>query len=144
MSEYSTNFTLSNGNLSMVRGDTLCFGLQFEGLNQALEEACFTCKKNLDENPVFQKSLNDGIELVGSGEYAIRVAPEDTETLAPGAYFYDLEIRVNNDVFTVMRGILEILYDVTNELVTPEPPEGYEIATDAEVEAMLDEVFLEG
>ena len=30
-----------------------------------------------------------------------------------GKYFYDLEIGVNDDRFTVMRGILELVQDVT-------------------------------
>ncbi len=144
MSElYSTNFTMSNSNLSMVRGDTLSFGLQIEGLDGTLDEACFTCKKNLNGEVIFQKSIDDGIVDAGDGKYIVRVAPEDTAGVDPGKYFYDLEIRENGDVFTIMHGILSIEYDVTSNVVIPDPPEGYEIATDAEVEAMLDEVFAE-
>lgn len=140
MSElYSTNFTMSNGNLSMVRGDTLSFGLQIDGLD-SIEDAFFTCKKNLDEAPAFVKSLNHGIEAAGSGEYVVRVTPVDTQELDPGQYFYDLEIRANGDVFTLMRGMLSIEYDVTSSTEIP-TPSGYEVATDAEVETMLDEVF---
>ena len=99
--------------ITVVRGDTLAFGMEIEGLDQDLETAFFSCKRNHDEPPVFQKSLGDGISKVGEGEYVVRVAPRDTETLEPGKYYYDLEIGANGDVFTILKGIFEIERDVT-------------------------------
>lgn len=114
-----SNFTMQDKYIKMIRGDTLSFGLQVmdeEGqpFAQDLERAYFTCKSNRTDNRnVFQKSLYDGITKVGVGEYAVRVAPGDTANVQAGKYFYDFEIGCNGDVFTVLRGVLEIEGDIT-------------------------------
>lgn len=97
----------------MTRGDTLSFGIEIEGLDQDLETAFLTCKKNHNEAPLFKKTLGDGITKQETGKYVVRVAPEDTENLEPGKYFYDLEIGANGDIFTILKGVLEIERDVT-------------------------------
>lgn len=103
-------------NLTMIRGDTLAFGLEFEGLEQDLSAASFTIKRNLDDvTPLVQKTIGSGISKVSSGQYRVRVAPGDTESLDPGYYNYDCEIQVNNDVFTLFYGILEIVRGVTEQ-----------------------------
>lgn len=110
-----STFKMEDEYITMTRGDTLSFGLEVEG--DALDTAYFTVKKSFsDETPVFQKSLGttvDGITLIEEGKYAVRIAPEDTENLEVGKYYYDLQIGVNGDVFTVKRGILELEADVT-------------------------------
>lgn len=114
-----TNFTMEDKYIRITRGDTLSFGVQVydeDGapFGQDLERAYFTCKSNRsDERFLFQKSLSDGISKVGQGAYTVRVAPSDTARAKPGKYFYDLEIGCNGDVFTVMRGVLELMQDVT-------------------------------
>lgn len=100
-------------NITMTRGDTLAFGVEIEGLNQDLETAYFTCRESYEGEIVFQKSLNNGISKVDDGQYRVRVAPSDTEDLEAGKYYYDLELGVNDDVFTILKGILEIENDVT-------------------------------
>lgn len=111
-----TSFKMEEQYITMVRGDTLSFGLFIDGLDgQDLETAFFTCKsKKTDSGNVFQKSLDDGISKYNDGQYIVRVAPEDTEDIEAGKYFYDLQISVNDDVFTVMHGVLEITQDVTH------------------------------
>ena len=114
-----TNFTMEDKYIRMTRGDTLSFGLQVmdeegEPFAQDLERAYFTCKSNRsDSRFLFKKSLSDGVSKVGPGAYTVRVAPSDTASAKPGKYFYDFEIGCNGDVFTVMRGVLEIIQDVT-------------------------------
>lgn len=113
------NFAMEDDYIRMVRGDTLSFGLQVYGdsgepFDQDLELAYFTCKSNRSDNRfLFKKSLSDGVSKVGQGAYTVRVAPSDTANAKPGKYFYDFEIGCNGDVFTVMRGVLEIMQDVT-------------------------------
>ena len=102
--------------VTMTRGDTMSFGIEIEGLNQDLETAFFTCRKDLTESPVFQKSIGNGISKVGNQQYAVRIAPEDTANLQPGRYYYDLQLSVNSDVFTILKGVLEIDNDVTREV----------------------------
>lgn len=114
-----TNFTMEDNYIRMSRGDTLSFGIQVYDesgapFGQDLERAHFTCKSNRsDTRYLFQKSLSDGISKMGQGTYVVRVAPSDTANAKPGKYFYDLEIGCNGDVFTVMRGVLELMQDVT-------------------------------
>lgn len=94
------------------KGDTFSCALVVEDLVQELDEIYFTCRENLNDNSeiLFQCSLNDGIsEVEYDGEndirkYTIRVAPSKTENLQSGTYYYDEEIRVNGDVFTIMKG----------------------------------------
>lgn len=103
-------------NLSMVKGDTLAFGIEIEGVDE-LENAFFSCKANkADEDYTFKKSLGDGIYKVDSGKYGVRVAPADTKELEAGDYYYDLQIQVNLDVYTVLIGRLEIVQEITAEV----------------------------
>lgn len=102
--------------IKSVRGDTIAFAIEIEGLDQDLESAYFSCKKNFtDENYIFQKSLGDGIEKVETNKYRIRVAPEDTAEVDPGRYYIDIQIGANGDIYTIFYGILNLLPDVTEE-----------------------------
>ena len=110
-------------NLETTKGDTLSFGVEIYNLGQPLEAAFFTCRANYDDGGnIFQKSINNGITLSSTDEfgnyiYVVRVAPEDTENVAPSKYYYDMQIELNGDVFTILKGILTIDYDVTRERV---------------------------
>ena len=103
-----------NYQINMVKGDTLSFGLEFEGLGQNLDSAFMTVKKNaLDEEPIFQKSLTNGITKQEDFKYIVRVAPDDTKDLDAGQYAFDVQIGVNGDIFTIMLGVLILSQDVT-------------------------------
>ena len=107
-------------NLTMVRGDTLSFGIEitFDDNPQSLESVYFSCKNSYSATDyAFQKSLGNGITQVSAGKYRVRVAPDDTYSLASGVYYYDLQIGLNGDTFTIMRGALELEPDVTREVV---------------------------
>ncbi len=104
---------MANYHISMIRGDTLSFNLEFTGLNQDLDTACFTVKEYEDGDIIFQKYLGSGITKLDDKHYTVRIAPADTETIVAKSYHFDLEITVNGDVFSIMRGILEIEKDVT-------------------------------
>lgn len=106
-------------NLEMTKGDTLSFGVKIYDLGQNLDSAYFTCRANYyDGAVIFQKSLGSGITLAdidinGSYIYRVRVAPEDTENMSIGKYYYDMQITANGDVFTILKGVLTIDYEVT-------------------------------
>ena len=107
-------------NLEMISGDTLSFAfeVEFDEAPQKLEKADFTCKANFDDNDaLFHKELEKGINFSKQDGtklyYIVRVAPEDTENLEAGMYYYDLQIELNGDVFTVLNGALKIESDVT-------------------------------
>lgn len=103
-------------NLMMIKGNTLSFGLQIEGIGQQLDGSLFTIRKDLDSDEFeVQKSIGDGIWYDHSEGntvfYAVRIAPEDTVEVESGMYHYDWTIEVNGDVFTVMYGVLTIEED---------------------------------
>lgn len=102
--------------LNMVRGDTMSFGVEIEGIEQDLDTAFFSCKKSLSDTAyIFQKNLENGIYKVETGVYGVRVAPEDTQNLVAGKYYVDMQISLNSDVFTILKGVLNIEEDVTRE-----------------------------
>ena len=107
-------------NLEMIKGDTLSFAfeVEFDEAAQKLEKADFTCKTNFDDDDVvFHKELEKGINFSKQERnklfYIVRIAPEDTENLEAGMYYYDLQIELNGDVFTILNGSLKIESDVT-------------------------------
>lgn len=105
---------MKDTNLTMVKGDTLAFGVKIDGLDQDLDTAYFSCKSDpTDTTYIFQKSLGDGITKVKTGKYRVRVAPSDTSGIEVGNYYYDLQIGVNSDVFTILRGKLKVEYEIT-------------------------------
>ena len=107
-------------NLELIRGDTLSFAfeVEFDEAPQKLEKVDFTCKTNFDDDAVvFRKELEKGINFSKQDGtklyYIVRVAPEDTKNLETGMYYYDLQIELNGDVFTILNGALKIGSDVT-------------------------------
>ena len=111
-----TNFQFQNQNITMVKGDTLAFNVQvFDDDGQAVtvDSAYMTCKKRpTSTDKVFQKSLHNGIEQ-SDGLMLVRVAPEDTKEVDEGEYFYDFQIGVDDDIYTLMIGVLTLEQDIT-------------------------------
>ena len=106
-----------NYQIDMVRGDSLSFGLEFEGLGQNLDSADFTVKKDdSDATVLIHKDLTDGISKTEDYKYIVRLAPEDTADLDAGYYHFDMQIGVNSDIFTIMLGILVLEQGVTEEV----------------------------
>lgn len=111
-----TNFQMEYQSITMTRGDTVSFNVivkDQDGNLVSADTAFFTCKKLVvDDAFLFQKSIGDGITQYDDC-MAVRVAPEDTKYLDAGRYFYDLQIGVKNDVFTILKGVLDIEQNVT-------------------------------
>lgn len=106
-----TNY--SNKNFKMVVGDTESFGFEIKGVS-GIDAAFFSCKReSQDISYLFQKSLENGIEQRENNRFVVRIAPEDTQNLSPGQYYYDLEVGANGDVFTILRGILTLVPEIT-------------------------------
>lgn len=107
-------------NLEMIKGDTLSFAveIEFDDKPQELEKVFFTCKNNLDDDDVvFQKTLGKGISFSKQERnkmyYVVRIAPEDTKDIESGYYFYDMQIELNSDVFTILTGALKVRHGIT-------------------------------
>ena len=117
-------------NIAMVKNDTMAFGFQVKGFKgQTPSGIYFTCKDNVNSSLVlFQRTLDNGIVLESYDPvsdtltYKVRVNPEATLNIPVGRYYYDLEIHVNKDTFTLLKGMLTIDWEVTakdNEEPTP-------------------------
>ena len=110
-----------SNDISHLKGDTYSCGLVIEELGQEPEEIAFTCRDSLNDNSevLFSATIGDGISLVEYDKvkdirkYAIRIAPSKTINLHSGAYYYDEEVRVNGDVFTIMKGRFILKQDCT-------------------------------
>ena len=110
-------------NIRHVKGNTYSCGLKLEGLGQVPDSLYFTCRDSLndDSEQLFQVSLSNGITQVDYDEtndirsYAVRVPPSATKDLQTGTYYYDLQIGVNYDIFTIMRGEFIVEQDATHD-----------------------------
>ena len=105
-------------NIEITRGDTASFNLQFVDfagdLEHDVQDMFLTVKEDINGSAIFQKSLGNGISKVIDNVYVVRIAPEDTEDLNLGYYYYDFEVKINDDVFTLLKGVMQITYDVTD------------------------------
>lgn len=119
-------------NLSMVKGDTMSFGFQIQGLKgEEPSSIQLTCKETLeDTTPLFTVSLNDTIDKrTYDAEhdiytYGVRIPPRLTIGLNAGRYFYDLELQDNGDTITLMIGRFDIEEDVTKSVAPPSEDDG--------------------
>ena len=99
-------------NMTVTRGDTFVFGFELVGVDR-ITTAFFTLKANkTDINPVRQVFLYEGIDYVEAGKYRVRLSPEQTAGLDVKPYYYDLQIGVNGDKFTILSGQLDILQNI--------------------------------
>lgn len=107
--------------LAMVKGNTEYLQVKLCGLDTELESAFFSVKQNLNDNSyIFQKTLEDGITQDPDDPeiYSVRIAPEDTAVLPENdvpsvAYWYDLTIGADGDIFTPLIGTITIVKGAT-------------------------------
>ena len=108
--------------IAMIKGDTMSFGFQVQGLEgQTPSAITFTCKETPEsETELFSVDLTEHIsESPHDSErdirtYIVRIPPILTEDLELGRFFYDLQININNDIINLMRGRLSLEYEITN------------------------------
>ena len=105
-------------NIDTIRGDTLNIQLEFESdivLNLESEnfDITFSLKQFATAVPyVFQKDKT-AVTEIDDNIFMLRIAPEDTVDLVPGYYYYDIEVKLGEDVYTVAIGRLHIEVDIT-------------------------------
>lgn len=115
-------------NITCIKGDTFSHSLIVEDLGQEFESIYFTIRDSLndDSNILVEKSLNNGITCISDEDdvrkYIVRIDPHDTKDLQAGTYYYDEQVAVNGDVFTIMSGKFVIKQDVTRKTATPVNP----------------------
>lgn len=113
-----------NQNIDMVRGDTLAFNFQLSGLGSQSEyEALivtFAVAENYDDEALIECTNGNGVTLESYDVtkdialFSVSVSPNKTKTLDLARYYYDLQIKDENNVITLMRGRLTLVYDVAD------------------------------
>lgn len=115
-------------NIDMIRGDTLNIEFEIESdtvldLSSDDFQITFSLKRlATDKAYIFQK---DKTAVVSPAEnvFILRVAPEDTVDLIPGYYYYDLQLNIGDDVYTILIGKLQLEIDITRPpVIIPEFP----------------------
>lgn len=121
--------------IAMIQGDTCSFAFELQGLQgQRPDSVIFTCKEKVeDEEALFMVSNIDTIDersydsSTDTLTYSVRIPPYLTHNVPLGRYFYDLQIALNSDVFTLMTGRLILEHQIT---VTTVAPPTIEVADD--------------
>lgn len=105
--------------IKLTRGDSFGFNFKVadgEGEAVTLDACYFSVKENPDDDDyVFQKNLSQGITRLSDGQYYVKIEPSDTADLEQFGYYYDLQCGIGNDIFTFLKGKLDIKWDVTKE-----------------------------
>lgn len=111
-----------NQNIDMVRGDNLAFNFQLSGLRSrsAYDDliVTFSVAEHYDNANIIECTNGDGITLEDynaekdTATFSVFVAPSKTKTMDLNRYYYDLQIKDDNNVVTLMRGRLTLVYDV--------------------------------
>jgi hypothetical protein len=105
-------------NIDMIRGDTVNIQFEIESdtvldLSSNDFQITFSLKQAAtDTSYVFQKHKTAVTEL-SENNFVLRIAPEDTEELIPGYYYYDIQLNIGDNVYTIALGIFQIIRDIT-------------------------------
>lgn len=110
--------------LSLTRGDTQAYTLTFQksdGTLYCLKNwmVIFTLKTNWslpDSEASLQKKVTTFGDTTGgtTGVATITLDPTDTADLEPGEYDFDIAVRTAaNETYTVLKGKMDLEYDVT-------------------------------
>lgn len=115
--------------IAFTRGDNQTYTLTFkqaDGTLYCLKNwvVFFTIKTNYslpDSQASLQKIVTTFADTTSgtSGVATISLEPTDTVDLDPGEYDFDISVRTSeNETFTVMKGKLDLEYDVTRSAGT--------------------------
>ena len=105
-------------NLDIIRGDTV--NIQFEidsdtvfDLSNENFNVTFSLKKAATDTAyVFQKDKT-AVTSPANNVFILRIAPEDTTNLVAGFYFYDIQLSIGDDIYTIALGKFNINIDIT-------------------------------
>lgn len=105
-------------NIDMIRGDTVNIQFEIESdtvldLTSNDFQITFSLKQAAtDTEYVFQKH-KAAVTQISENNFVLRIAPEDTAELIAGYYFYDLELTIGDDIYTIALGMFQIIRDIT-------------------------------
>ena len=105
--------------IEMIRNDTLAFNFEITGLQGATPtDVIFYCTDSPNNTAIFTLDTTSGITLENYDDdtdtltYSVRIAPEITENLDIARYYYDMTLIYDSDRITLMRGRLDLLYNI--------------------------------
>ena len=93
---------------NIKQGDQFSFTITFKNLTEDLTTFTMGVKKDYDDTMLITKSLGSGITKVETGKYQISFTPEETDSLEPDFYVYDLRMTLGTVVFTPLYGYLNV------------------------------------
>lgn len=105
-------------NIDMIRGDTVNIQFEIESdtvldLSSDDFDVTFSLKQAAtDTTYVFQKHKS-AVTEISENNFVLRIAPDDTAELIPGYYFYDLQLGIGDDIYTIALGMFQIIRDIT-------------------------------
>lgn len=105
-------------NIDMIRGDTVNIQFEIESdtvldLTSDDFEITFSLKRSATDNAyIFQKDKT-AVTSPAYNVFILRVAPEDTVNLVPGYFYYDLQLNIGTDVYTIAIGKIHLEIDIT-------------------------------
>lgn len=105
--------------ITMPRGDLR--GVNFNiydasgaEVSKAFTQITFTVKPSVNSREiVFQKKLTDGTITRNGNTYSLSIKPEDTDYIAYGSYYYDVELIRGDALHQTFVGKLIITEEVT-------------------------------
>lgn len=103
-----TNFNMQDENITMVKGDTLSFNVIVKDENGeavTVDSAVFAIRKDATTGTLVKIDLTDGITQ-DDGVITVRLAPSKTSSINSGYYYYDLRIGIDDDIYTLLRGMI--------------------------------------
>lgn len=115
---YGISRTVIDMNIDMIRGDTVNIQFEIESdtvldLSSNDFQITFSLKQAAtDTEYVFQKHKT-AVTQISENNFVLRIAPDDTEELIPGYYFYDLQLGIGDDIYTIALGMFQIIRDIT-------------------------------
>lgn len=104
-----TNFKFEDDNITMIKGDTMCFNCQLFDMNgnaMSVDEAKFICADS-SRATSFSVTLGSGITQ-SDGVLTVRLAPSRTSNKEAGQYYYQFWVKLGSDVWTIKKGLLTL------------------------------------
>jgi hypothetical protein len=105
-------------NIDTIRGDTLNIQFEIEAdtvldLDDNDFQITFSLKQAATDTAyVFQKDKT-AVVSPSDNVFILRIAPEDTTELVPGYYYYDIQLNIGDDIYTIAIGKLHLEIDIT-------------------------------
>ena len=93
---------------NVKQGDQFSFTITFTNLQEYLSTFRIGVKKDYGDKMLITKGLGTGITKIGTGKYRVDFTPEETKSLNPDYYVYDLRMTLGSTVFTPLYGYLII------------------------------------